>query len=78
MIGLLLDFKPWTDFKQWVSVEWSDTVFALVLCILGICIAGVLLTFFKKAVNKGKLKWANIVLIIILGGLIALFAFARY
>ncbi len=78
MFGLLLNFKPWVDFKQWVSNGWSDTVFTIVLCILCVCIGGLLLSFFKKAVNKGKLKWVNIVLIAILGGLLALLCFARY
>lgn len=78
MFGLLMDFKPWTDFRQWVSVVWSDAVFIIVICILGVCIGGLLLTFFKKAVNKGKLKWVNIVLIAIFAGLIALLCAARF
>ncbi len=78
MFELLLAFKPWNDFRRWVSIEWNDTVFAIVLCILGVCICGLLLSFFKKAVNKGKLKWVSIVMIAILGGLIALLCVARY
>ncbi len=68
----------WDKFSQWVSFEWSQLTFILVVCALLIMGLLAFLAFFKKSVNKDKRpKWGMLVLAIILFGLAAVLFFAN-
>lgn len=69
----------WDDFSNWVTVEWSQTTFAIVISFLGICGLLSFLSFFKGNFNKGKkIKWGNLVLALFLFGLLAVISVAKY
>ena len=68
----------WDKFSQWVSFEWSQLTFILVVGALLIMGLLAFLAFFKKSVNKDKRpKWGMLVLAIILFGLAAVLFFAN-
>lgn len=69
----------WDDFRNWVTVGWSDTTYIIVVCVFGICGLLSLLSFFKGNFNKGKkVKWGSIVLSLVLFALLAVVSIARY
>lgn len=77
MNSMLLNL--WTKFREWVSVKWSALTFYIVFSVLGVCILALLLNFLKTNYNKGKsIKWGRIVLIVLLGGIMGLLAYARF
>ncbi len=71
----------WDDFSKWVSVDWSETTYIIIMCALGILAMMGILAFFKgdKYHKEQKpFKWATLVGCIICLGLIALFSAARF
>ena len=69
----------WGKFKQWVSVDWSPLTFGLVVGVFGVIALLLLMSFLKENFNKGKaIKWANLVLLILLGAIIAVLSVARF
>lgn len=69
----------WGKFKQWVSVDWSPLTFGLVIGVLGVLALLLLMNFLKENFNKGKaIKWANLVLLIVLGAIILVLSLARF
>lgn len=69
----------WDKFSRWVSYEWSNLTFILVVCALLIMGLLAFLSFFKKSINKDKRpKWGLLVLAIVMFALAAvLFAANR-
>lgn len=69
----------WDDFSNWVTLEWSQTTYILVICIFGLCGLMALLSFFKGNFNKGKkIKWGKIVLAVFMFALLAVVSYARF
>ena len=69
----------WTKFRQWVSVDWSNVTFAIVVGILGVVALMLLMSFLKGNYNKGKaIKWGNVVLLVVVLGILALLCFVRF
>ncbi len=69
----------WDDFSNWVTLEWSQTTYILVVCIFGLCGLMALLSFFKGNFNKGKkIKWGKIVLAVFMFALLAVVSYARF
>ena len=69
----------WDRFSLWVSVEWNLTTYIIVASVLGVGAMLLLLNFLKGNFNKGKnIKWANLVLAILMIGCLALISFARF
>lgn len=69
----------WDDFTKWVSVDWSQTTYIIVVCIFGLLGLLSLLSFFKGNFDKGKkVKWSKLILALLLFGLLALVSFARF
>ena len=69
----------WDRFSLWVSVEWNLTTYIIVASVLGVGAMLLLLNFLKGNFNKGKkIKWANLVLAILMLGCVALISFARF
>ena len=69
----------WTSFRKWVTVDWNPTTFYIVISVIGVCILFLLLGFLKGNYNKGKkIKWGNIVLLVLLGGVMGLLCYARF
>lgn len=69
----------WNDFSMWVSNEWSQMTFYIVISIL--CVLGLFgfLSFFKKSWDKGKRpKWGLLIVSALMFGLMALLFFARF
>ncbi len=70
MMSLLCNI--WDKFSRWVSFEWSQLTFVLVICALAIMGLLAFLAFFKKSINKDKRpKWGMLVLAIIMFALMA-------
>ncbi|MBP3431280.1 MAG: hypothetical protein J6K39_00240 [Clostridia bacterium] len=69
----------WDDFSAWVTLEWSQMTYVLVMCALGILGTFGLLSFLKQSKGKEKkpFKWSSLVLCLLLYGLLAVLAFAR-
>ncbi|MBR1890826.1 MAG: hypothetical protein IJ817_04050 [Clostridia bacterium] len=77
MVSMLLGL--WTNFRKWVSVDWSDRTFYIVLSVLGVCMLLLLVSFFKANINKGKsIKWVNLVLLIIIAAILTVLSIARF
>ena len=71
MNGMLLSL--WGKMSDWVSTKWTQTTYIIVVCILGVCGLLLLSTYLKSNFNKGKkVKWAPLILALILFGLLAL------
>ncbi len=69
----------WQDFKNWVTIEWSQTTFIIVICVLAVCGLFMFLSFFKKSFDKGKRpKWFQLILSLILFGMMAVVFSARF
>lgn len=69
----------WDRFSLWVSVEWNLTTYIIVASVLGVGAMLLLSNFLKGNFNKGKkIKWANLVLAILMLGCLALISFARF
>lgn len=69
----------WESFKKWVSVDWTAVTYAIVLSVLGVCALLLLSSFLKENFNKGKsIKWAKVVLLLILLGIMALLFYVRF
>ena len=68
----------WDDFCLWVY-GWGDVTFAIVMGVLGVLALLGLLTFFKGNFDKGKkIKWLKLIGALLLFGLLALLAVARF
>ncbi len=80
--GVLMNFmlcNLWTDFSYWVTETWSDAVYIIIVCFLGICGLLGVLSFFKQSINKDtKPKWGILIVAIIMFVLLAVLFFARY
>lgn len=76
MSSMLLSL--WTRFRQWVSVDWSQTTFFIILGVLVVCALLLLQTFLKKSTKGKGIKWASVVLLILLLGIVALLSVARF
>lgn len=69
----------WDRFSLWVSVEWNLTTYIIVSSFLGVGALLLLLSFLKGNFNKGKkIKWANLILAILLLGVLAVVSMARF
>ncbi len=69
----------WDDFRNWITVGWSETTYIIVVCVFGICGLLSLLSFFKGNFNKGKkIKWGSLVIALIMFALLALVSIVRY
>ncbi len=69
----------WDDFRNWVTVGWSQTTYIIVVCVFGLCGLLSLLSFFKGNFNKGKkIKWGSLVIALIMFALLAVVSIARY
>lgn len=79
MYSLLCGVSPWEWFRSWVSESWNETTYVIVMCAFGLLGLLSLLSFFKKSFDKDKKpKWGMLVLSLVMFGLLALVAFARY
>lgn len=69
----------WDDFSMWVTNQWTQTTFVIVVCIVGVLGLFALLSFFKGSFDKGKKpKWGTLILSIILFALLAVLSAARF
>ncbi len=69
----------WNNFSNWVTEEWSQTTFILVVTILGVLGLWALLTFFKGSINKDKKpKWGTLVVSIVMFVLLAILCSAKF
>mgnify|MGYP001624776368 len=69
----------WDDFSMWVTNQWSQTTYIIVVCVLGVLGLMALLSFFKGSFDKGKKpKWGTLILSIILFAILAVICFARF
>lgn len=69
----------WDDFSMWVTNQWSQTTYIIVVCVLGVLGLMALLSFFKTSFDKGKKpKWGTLILSIILFAILAVICFARF
>lgn len=69
----------WDRFSLWVSVEWNMTTYIIVASVLGVGALLLLLSFLKGNFNKGKkIKWANLILALLMLGALALISYARF
>ncbi len=76
MVSMLCNI--WDDFCLWVY-KWNDVTFAIVMGIFGVLGLLALLSFFKNNFDKGKkIKWLKIIGALVLFGLLALLAVARF
>lgn len=77
MFSLLCNI--WVDFRNWVTNDWTQTTFLIVMCILGVLGLLSFLAFFKQSFDKGKTpKWWKLIVALLLFGVIALLSWARY
>ena len=79
MVSMLCSL--WDDFSKWVSVDWSNTTYIIVVCVLGILGVMGLLSFLKgPKYNKDKkpFKWGTLVLSLLLFGILAIISCARF
>lgn len=69
----------WDDFSMWVTNQWSQTTYIIVVCVLGVLGLMALLSFFKGSFDKGKKpKWGILIFSIILFAILAVICFARF
>lgn len=69
----------WDDFSMWITNQWSQTTYIIVVCVLGVLGLMALLSFFKGSFDKGKKpKWGTLILSIILFAILAVICFARF
>lgn len=71
--------NAWDKFSMWVTDEWSQTTYIIVMSVLGVCGLLLFLAFFKESFDKGKRpKWLKLIGSLLLFGLLALFSAARF
>ena len=52
----------WTDFQHWISNDWTDVTFYIVMSIFAIIGLLALVSFVKGSYNKdGKIKWLKLI-----------------
>ncbi len=69
----------WTDFQDWISHDWSDVTFYIVISILTILGLLALSTFVKGSYNKeGKIKWLKLIGSIICLAVVAVLCVAKF
>ena len=69
----------WDDFSMWVTNEWSQTTYVIIVCVFGVLGLLSLLSFFKGSFDKGKKpRWGTLILSIILFALLAVVCVARF
>lgn len=69
----------WGKIREWITIGWSQTTYIIVVCVLGVCGLLLLSTYLKGNFNKGKkIKWAPLVLALILFALLAVISIARF
>ena len=71
----------WTDFQDWISHDWSDVTFYVVISILAIIGLLALSSFVKRSYNNnkdGKIKWLKLVGSIILLAIVAVLCVAKF
>lgn len=69
----------WTDFQDWISHDWSDTLFYVILSIFAICALLLLSTFVKSSYNKeGKVRWLKLVGSVLLFAVVAVLCVAKF
>ncbi len=69
----------WDDFSNWVTLEWSQPVYIIVVCIFALLGVMGLLSFFKGSINKDKKpKWGVLVLSLLMFGLLAIVVAAKF
>ncbi len=79
MISMLCNI--WLDFCDWVSNDWTDLTFYIVVSILAICGLLSLSVFVKKSYNYNKddkIKWGQLVLAILLIGIVVVLCVAKF
>ena len=68
----------WTDFQDWISHDWSDVTFYVVMSILAIIGLLALGSFVKGSYNKeGKVKWLKLVGSVICLAIVAVLCVAK-
>ncbi len=69
----------WDKFSNWVTVEWSDLVFGIVVCVFAVIALESILTFLKKS-NKDKkpFKWGSLILTLLCFGILAVLFAAKF
>lgn len=69
----------WDDFSNWVTLQWTQTTYIIVLSVFVLCGLLGALSFFKKSINKDKRpKWGILVVSIICFALAVVLALARF
>ena len=69
----------WTDFQDWISHDWSDVTFYVVMSILAIIGLLALGSFVKGSYNKeGKVKWLKLVGSVICLAIVAVLCVAKF
>lgn len=69
----------WDDFSMWVTNEWTQTTYIIIVCVFAVLGLLSLLSFFKGSFDKGKKpKWGILILSIILFALLAVVCAARF
>ena len=70
----------WDDFCKWVTVDWSQTTYMIVVCTLGALALIGLLSFLKGSNKKDKkpLLWGKIFVCLLLLGVLAVIVAAKY
>ncbi len=69
----------WDKFSMWVTNEWNNTTYIIVICAFSLFGLYALLAFFKKSFDKGKRpKWGMLILAILMFALVAVVSAARF
>lgn len=79
MFSLMLSI--WDDFREWVSLKWSQPVFFLVIALLGIFGVMGILGFLKGSKpdkEKKTFKWGSLVLSVICFAILAVLCIAKF
>lgn len=76
-MSLLLD--AWGDFCNWISTDWSDTTFYIVMAVMMAIGLLTLVTFIKSSYGKdGKIRWMQLIFAIIFLGLTTVLCIAKF
>ena len=63
----------WTDFQHWISNDWTDVTFYIVMSIFAII--GLLALAYDKG---GKIKWLKLIASIIFLAIVAVLCVAKF
>ena len=69
----------WTDFQHWISNDWTDVTFYIVMSIFAIIGLLALVSFIKGSYDKGgKIKWLKLIASIIFLAIVAVLCVAKF